>query len=226
MIKEMRVSHIPLAALVMDFNIYPRHRVDPYHVRGMVETLRSGATLPPIRVDRASKRVVDGFHRVEAYRQLSGDTAKVPAALVSYKTEADLLADAVRLNAAHGRPLTTQDKVRCIILLEKQGTALARVGQLLHLTEERVTQLKAEKMATAAQEPIALKFTTAHMAGQDLTPEQASYNVKAGGMHQLFYVHQVTAMLEHDMVDWGNSRMEAELRKLYSLLGDMLTAKV
>lgn len=215
-------SHIPIPALVLDFNIYPRHRVDPYHVRGMVDTLRAGGDLPPIRVDRASMRVVDGFHRVEAYRRAGGEAAKVPVLLVTYHSEAEVLADAVSLNVAHGRSLTTQDKVRCILLLEKQGLEEGRVAQLLNLTPDRITALKAEKVATCQEESVALKHTAAHMAGEELTPGQVAYNLKAGGMHQLFYVNQVVAMLEAEMVDWENPRMRQELQKLHDLLGRAL----
>ena len=56
-----KVIQIALAELVKDFNLYPRHKVESYHVTEMVDTFHAGTRFPPIIIDRKSKRIIDGF---------------------------------------------------------------------------------------------------------------------------------------------------------------------
>jgi hypothetical protein len=62
--------------LVQDYSLYPRTVTDDAHVARLVEALRAGETFPPVVADKASRRVVDGFHRIKAYIRAEGDEAK------------------------------------------------------------------------------------------------------------------------------------------------------
>jgi hypothetical protein len=82
---------------------------DIKHVRALAEV---GNELPPIVVHRATMQVIDGMHRVRA-AILSG-VAHVEALLFEgAEDEAFLLA--VRLNVAHGLPLSRADRVAAAI---------------------------------------------------------------------------------------------------------------
>jgi len=90
------MSTIKLADLVLDFEIYPRNDVSSTHVTALVDAFEAGEEIPPIIADAKSKRVVDGFHRVRMHDRLGHETVEVE--LRTYKNEAALFADAVRLN--------------------------------------------------------------------------------------------------------------------------------
>src|SRR5947209_20211520 len=89
-------------ALVLDYSLYPRHKIDADNLRRITYAREAGAVLPPVIADRKSSRIIDGFHRVsDALR------AKLPEIAVEwrdYKTEADMLEDAIRPHM-HGRQL-------------------------------------------------------------------------------------------------------------------------
>ena len=107
MIKKMK-----LADLDFDESLYPRKGgVDEQTVNMMGRAFDAGATFPPIVADKATKKVVDGFHRGRMY--LKKGLAETEVELVSYKTVADLFLDAVRRNATHGRKLSPWDHVHC-----------------------------------------------------------------------------------------------------------------
>jgi hypothetical protein len=74
------------------------------HVRLLA---RSGATLPPILVDRASRRVVDGMHRLGAARMRGRTTIAVQ---YFDGGPADAFIAAVRANVTHGLPLSRHDR--------------------------------------------------------------------------------------------------------------------
>jgi hypothetical protein len=217
-----QVKQLKISSLVLDYDLYPRVQIQSYHVNEMARALEAGVELPPIIVDRKSKRVVDGFHRVKAYQKVYGLDAKIPAILKDYESEVAMYLDAISLNAAHGRPLSTYDKARCIARADELKLEPAVIAKALNTTLDRVIELKTERFALYEQKPIALKMSTAHLAGEELTKEQVNYNVKAGGMNQTFYINQVIAMLESDAVDWDNQRVVNALKRLHGLLDEAL----
>jgi ParB-like chromosome segregation protein Spo0J len=79
---------------------------DPSHVRVLADIFE---ILPPIVVHRESMTVVDGYHRVRAARLLQ--IAEVSALLFD-GDEADAYLESVRLNIAHGKPLTLRERER------------------------------------------------------------------------------------------------------------------
>lgn len=217
MIKKVKISK-----LLLDYELYPRERIEPYNVNQMVEALRAGLELPPVVIDRRSKRVVDGFHRVRAYQKFYGLDAEIRVEVRDYKDDAEMFSDAVRLNANHGRQFSTYDRARCIAKAETLNLEPQVISSLLNMTVERIGEMKAQRFATYKMETRVLKRTTAHLAGRELTDNEAEYNVKAGGMHQTFYINQVIAMLDTDTVNWQNQKVSNGLKKLYDLLDKAL----
>jgi hypothetical protein len=217
MAKQLKIS-----SLVLDYEFYPREQIQTYHVRELIEVLEAGIELPPIVVDRETKRVVDGFHRVRAYKKFYGANAKIPVILKDYENEAAIYVDAIALNAAHGRPLSPYDKARCIARAEELKLEPAVVAKALNTTVEKIAELKTERFAFYEKKQVVLKRTAAHLAGTELEKEQFEYNIHAGGMAQRFYVNQVIAMLESDTVDWHDERLIGCLKRLRGLLDEAL----
>ncbi len=207
-----------VSELILDYDLYPRERIEPFNVNQMIEALTAGRELPPIIVDRKSLRVIDGFHRVKAYQKLHGPDAEIPLELRDYKDEAEMFCEAVRLNANHGRQLSSYDRARCIAKAEVLKLEPEVISSMLNMTLERIGEMKAQRFATYKMEPRVLKRTTAHLAGKELSDDEAQYNIKAGGMHQTFYINQVIVMLEADTVNWENQKVVNGLKKLYNLL--------
>jgi hypothetical protein len=79
------------------------------HVRALAE---SEAELPPVIVHGQSMRVIDGIHRIRA-AAMRGET-HVKAKLYQ-GTNSDAFVLAVRMNIAHGLPLTRADRVAAAI---------------------------------------------------------------------------------------------------------------
>jgi hypothetical protein len=67
-------------------------------------------------------------------------------------------------------------------------------------------------------EPIALKQTIRHMAGENLTAEQVAANDKLSGMNQMFYVNQLVTLIENALLDTGNAELMARLQHLADLI--------
>jgi hypothetical protein len=214
---------VPISELVEDFSIYPRFSVDQQHVTHLADVLLAGKKLPPILVDKKSKRIVDGIHRKRAYQRAFGDNARVPVLERVFASEKEMVKEAARANAAHGRRMTSIDFVRVILRCEELEIPTEEIAEILQLTVERVNELKLDR--TARAEPgsmyVPIKRTIGHMHGKDLTQQQVVANGHLGGMNQAFYVNQLITLIESDLLDKENEQLQERLRKLFELLEAM-----
>lgn len=212
-------KQIKLAELVLDYTLYPRPSIDSANVTALVAAIEAGATLPEIVVDDKSLRVVDGFHRVAAYRKVFGDDHAIPCQVRNYATDAELFLDAVRLNAAHGRRLTTHDLARSTAIGRKLGATDEQIAYSMGVTSQRFEKLIAARFTgfKADERPErVVKRTVIQLAdtGKRLTKDQIGAMPKIGGMSQLYYVNQLHLLIDNDMLDTGNEGLMARLAEL------------
>lgn len=218
------MSTMKIAELVLDFDLYPRAEIDRQHVGYMVSALSAGAKLPAIIVDKASNRIVDGFHRYRAYQRFLGDDGEISVVLKKYDSEAAMFSDSMKFNAGHGRSLTTFDRTHCILRAETLGLTVEQIAEALSLTVDAIGELRSDRVGKlravsgGSSEPIPLKRTIRHMAGRSLTKEQNEANNKLSGMEQLFYVNQLILIIEAGLLDMENENLMAGLLKLAGLI--------
>jgi len=214
-----------IAELVIDFELYPRGKVDSHHVGEIAYAIEAGTPMPPVIIDKKSKRVIDGVHRINAYRRLYDETHEIDCAEKEYKNDKEMFVDAMRYNSAHGRALSQHDKLHCILMAEKFKISTTVIAEALHITTDRIGALRSERVGTLSGSPIALKQTIRHMGGQKLTKEQVSANEKLGGMNALFYINQIILLIENDLIDTSNADLQKGLAALYEALGQFLERK-
>lgn len=213
-----RVSKIKASKVILDYDLYPRPDISSFTVNGLVEALRSGCSLPPIIVDKASKRVIDGFHRVRAYQKEYGPDALIPCVYRQYPDEAAMLIAAMEANSRHGRCFSPFDRARCLALAENFKIEIQVVAKALNMTVDSLGAMKVARLGFFHQKPLVLKRTTAHLAGGELTAEQAEYNKHAGGPPATFFINQIIMLIESGSVDWDNEKVLNALRRLRDLL--------
>lgn len=227
---KTKVTKRKLAELVFDYDLYPRSEIDSQHVGYLVEAIKSGATLPALVIDAKSKKIADGFHRAKAYLRLNKPDFAVECIEKTYRNDGELLADAMRYNAGHGRRLTTHDRAHCLILGDRLGLTPVQIAAALNMTPDAIGKLRADRMGelqavgAARPEPVALKRTIRHMVGETLTAEQSKANDRLSGMQQQFYVNQVITILENDLLEPDNPELRERLLLLARLIDTKLGA--
>ena len=218
----MKTTRLKVGELILDMELYPRGEIDGTRIGHLRDALNAGESLDPITADKTSKKVSDGFHRTKLYLRDFGGDYKVDVFLKDYATEAELLTDAARLNARHGKPLNRHDKVRCLLLAEKLGVPADEMAAALSMTVDAAGELRTErvgKLKTNGREAdVPLKRTFRHLAGKRLTKGQAEANRRSSGMNAVFYVNQVIDMLENDLLDPEDDRVIQRLTTLKELL--------
>jgi hypothetical protein len=132
---------VKLAKLVQDFNVYPRAAINPANVESLVMALEAKVVLPRIIADKKTLRIVDGFHRHEAYKQWAGLDTEVEVELRSYRSDKELFLDAIRCNAAHGLGLSTLDRKLAVEAAQKFKLDPKLVAAAMNMTVQRVNHL-------------------------------------------------------------------------------------
>ena len=97
---------IGLESLIKDYTVYPRDRIVETNVTNMIKALEVGIALPPIVVDRATLRIVDGFHRYLVmlnHADIRERTESLLPVVVIDKNANERMASTVRHNRARGK---------------------------------------------------------------------------------------------------------------------------
>lgn len=146
------MKRIAISKLVLDMSVYPRMGVDEDHVFGLVEAYRCGVELPPPVVCGSSFRIVDGVHRIRALSNVGGCATEIEVLERFYRSDEELFLDAVRLNAKHGRALTTDDRRRVCGLADRLRVDLDKLATELSMSRAMVGGLRAAACADAADD--------------------------------------------------------------------------
>lgn len=209
---------LSLASLVEDFSLYPRNHVDDVHITDLRRALQAGVELPPIVVDRASLRIVDGVHRRRAMLKHSGEQAVATVVLNSYPDDAAFFMDAVRLNAQHGRKLDRQDQTRIVLKMQEMKVEPYVIASTLFIPEAEVRTLAINVVYGAEQEPHPNKRGFAHLRGETLTPLQLQtiQSVRSGEVGRA--CRELVRMLQAQLVDLDDPKVVEQLRELSELI--------
>jgi len=216
------MRRVKAASLVLDFDLYPRNNIDSHNVRCIYDAMKAGVRMPPALVDKKSRRVADGFHRVRAVL-LDDPDGEIEIIEKDYKSDKELFIDAMRLNAAHGARLDPCDRNHCVIIAERLSVPIDAVAGALHMPVDKLGGLRQNRTATVAGGlAIPLKRTLSHMAGRKITKAQSECNDKLSGMNQSFYVNQVIMLIENRLLNMEDEKLMERLEQLSELLEQVL----
>jgi hypothetical protein len=216
--------------LIFDYDVYPRMSVDTQHVGYMAEALAAGVVMPPLVICEKTLRIVDGFHRSKLYLKVHGPDHMVDVIEKKFARDADLFAEAIRLNASHGRALSQYDRAHCALIAEKLELTIDETARAMGITVVKLTELRVDRVGVLSipgkknGQHIPLKQTIRHMTGKTLTPEQAEANEHLSGMNQLFYVNQLITLIESDLLDSSNRDLMKRLQYLAGLIQKLKVA--
>lgn len=209
--------------LVEDFSIYPRNGVFDGHVYDIAECLRAGTAFPPIKADAKTKRITDGFHRRRGNIVIYGDDAEVEVMLVTYKNDAEMVADAIASNAIHGRRLTTADIARCALLARQFRISRDSLADCLHITRDKLDDITARRIATGKSGPVVVRRAQEHLGGRKLTKAQESVAPHVGGHTAIYHINILLKLIESKSLP-DDERLFERLRQLHESLEGLLVA--
>lgn len=137
------MRNLPISEIILDESVYPRTMVDPDHVFNIAEAVRIGVVFEPIVICATTRRLVDGAHRLEAYRRVRGAGGLVDAVELTYCSDAELFLDAIKRNARHGKNLTGDDRRHLSKIADTLKIDHASIGGALSVSPSLIGGLAA-----------------------------------------------------------------------------------
>jgi ParB-like chromosome segregation protein Spo0J len=209
------MANVQIDELVLDWSLYPRNGVNELNVARLVNAILTKVKLPPMVVEKSTKRIIDGFHRYHAY--MKAEVSKVEVTYKVYNSEADVFTDAIRLNIGHGIPLDSYTIKRAILRFQTYGYSREQISEIVHLPPARIEDIERGFASSSdSGEPIALKGGLSHLSGKALSTEQQEVNRHYSGKQATYYLRQLSTLIENDM--WPRSEIFAfEMNRLIEL---------
>lgn len=212
-----------VSELIEDLTIYPRNIVDDVWIGSLAHHLRNGAILPPILVDKKSKRIVDGFHRRRAYIRVFGPDCDIPTEVLSFKNDTEIFLESMRRNGQHGKPLSTVDRIRCVDRGRELGVSVEVIATILNV-EVKKLEAKAElRIAHGPQGETVIVKNGMNNPGTLTQRQKESVNNAFGKIR--LYASLLSELLRSDMFDFSQNGLE-DLYILRDTLNEKLPERV
>ena len=134
------VSVEKISNIVVDLSLYPRSQVDQAVVENYARALRAGANFPCVKIGILAGRkiVVDGLHRIRSRELCKIDY--VDCMILQFQSEAELFAEAVRLNSSHGKGFCETELKANIRRLQRYKFDTTEIVAICHVPAAEITR--------------------------------------------------------------------------------------
>ena len=209
-----------ISSLKRNYNIYPREGLDGFNVIRIRNAIEAGVELPPVIADKKTKMVIDGFHRIEAVKLISGPDGEILVDYHEYKNLAEMFLDAVRLNAAQGKTLLPNDIERIIEVAHDLEITPKYLAGALSMTASRIKGFEPTRIdaSISVQDP-GIQRARSVVAELVKIPEVIKKK-KPENKCQLYFIRQVINFIEQG-VDMEDEKLMGRLEELYRLLKEI-----
>lgn len=226
----MMKKRIAVGLLVLNFDYYPRSKVNSKNTAGIKDGIKAGNKIPPIVAWKGRNWIADGFHRYYAYMQTMGADFALDVELVDYANEGEFFLDSVVRNSTHGQQLTTEDAARIVLLSDQIGLPRERLEGIHLLNRERLDKVAslratmADDVITSEQmfnidgvQNVALKSVAREFSGIELNQEQVNALAIANATPKLVLLRQVEAFLLAGMFSHQHSKTYSYIKNINAL---------
>jgi len=132
--------------LIFDWAYYPRKEVDHERVASYARSMDAGCTFPTVKIGlfHGKRIIVDGVHRFNAYQLKKVEY--INCSELPFDNEAELFAEAVRLNASHGKSFTEVELQESVRRLKKYNFSIQDI--------QTITSIPASEIHRETEKPI------------------------------------------------------------------------
>jgi len=191
--------------------------IDPMVVSRYRHAWRTGAKFPPVIIDKATKEVISGNHRVSAALQELGEDAEIPFVLQSFKTQADRLKTMAEENSRHGMPMDgfTRRKLACAMVSE--GMSTQQVAEVFNVPVNAVENWGGQTVFVIGKGAVPVKHgIDTNLVAKMKVAEYAEHSRKDYGVTAKHMLLQLTRWLVNGWVD--RDKLEDEIEALKKVL--------
>jgi len=222
-----RLKTIELNKIRFDEEIYPRSQVVWQVYYDYAESMKTGAKFPPITLALHRRRLVlvDGLHRIEAYKLRKKKTIKAEVHTGwSYER---IFEEAIRRNIQHGKALSPYEKRRIALKLRQMRYNLKDVSKLIQVPLDKLEDFIGQRMISATtgtplvEREIIVKSPLKHLAGQKFKRRDFEAIKEAQKGHvrdQIGLLKDLISLLKNGLLDTSNKKVNELLEELKLLI--------
>jgi len=130
---------IDITQIDVNPDVYPRVGPDEEIVETYRLRMEDGVKFPPLVVQKETHTLIDGRHRLEAYKKLGKEKVEVEILDIPIN---ELRAESIRRNIKHGKRLTRREIVKNILDLRfKDKKSEKVIAEIVGLSEGRISQI-------------------------------------------------------------------------------------
>ena len=204
-------------------DIYTRARGSPWwaHVHAYAEEMKAGAEFPPILVGEYEGRliVVDGYHRVGAYKELGLEFIK--GKLKKYKSIVDLVEDSVKANNHHGIRYTPQDKAHIAKLLEEYGLEKQTISSLVRVSVDKLDRFTVRNFSNGTMKAPLARLVREGKISQAEAEEVDQSRLSTMTLDDVLV--QLINYLDYGAFPWGDSKYMGYAKRIVGLMAPNLS---
>lgn len=143
----MNKMKIKLSEIIFDAEIYPRIERDDEKINLYRQAID---LLPPIIISK-NKKLIDGYHRLIAYRLEQKKEIEVET--LNITEDQDIYLEALKRNSSHGMQLNLAEKKRAAIALyEKYKFTQEKIAKILSVTHQSISNYIADLIKIKKEE--------------------------------------------------------------------------
>lgn len=216
----MKTKTIKISQVKLDNEYYPRLKWSWQTSYDYSKSMEAGIEFPLIEVAIIddSHYLVDGKHRLEAYKMLKEEFVTV---LINedIKDLKKLFVEAVKRNITHGRPFSVQEKADLCTKLQKFDMTKEEVSKLIGVPITNFNKFVSDRITnTLTGETISLKAVVKHKAGEVVDDNFDQLQQDFSTTSQYSIIIQMIDLLKNDLIDLTNKRTVTKLNELVSLI--------
>ncbi len=218
----MKTKIIEIGKAICDKEIYPRNLVDWMTVYRYQKGMQSKAKFPLITVAPLDNKliVVDGFHRLEAYKR--NKETHIEVEVLEGLDKKQIYIESVKRNIGNGRQFNSQERVRIILTLEEWNISQETISEIIRIPSQDLKPFVAKRMTriTETLEEIPLKSVLRNLSNIEVTeePEQSYFSNRS----QLQILNSLIILLENRYIDINNKIVKQRLKDIHKLLEDYI----
>jgi hypothetical protein len=227
-------SKVNLHEIVFDEELYPRSGYNWNTSYDYSQSMLAGAVFPPIVLAmlNGKKVLVDGKHRIEAYKGLK--VTSIDALVYIGLNKKEIYKLAVQLNNTHGRSLSPYEKRMIALKLMEWKCKKAEISKLILVPENKLNTFVAQRLVSSTTgEPIntdsfeetarqisraVLKSGVKQFAGQDVSPNTFEYiqdnqkNINISSQENL--LRQILNLIKNKLLDKKSKKIMGLVKEL------------
>ena len=167
--------------IIFDEELYPRIQYNWMDVMNYQYAMETGSKFPPITVAELNGKyyLVDGKHRIEAYKKLKEDF--VTCEIIKVSNTKEIFEEAIKNNSKHGLAFRSGDKERIIKRLQELDFKTEKISELLNIPIKNIETFGATTIKNAiTNKPLYNEFIAEREIEKEKYQTKLEFYIKQG----------------------------------------------